>query len=139
MATETWLEGTRAAVSITLNGVANNGGAISGTALNGAGYLYARFQLDAAWAAAPSANQSIEMYFVQQTDGTDYEDGSATVTPEVPAWVFSTRAATPLQRITPPLPIPPDAFHVVIVNKSGAAFDAAGNSLAWQPLTPQSA
>lgn len=138
MAVETWREGTRAAVTITLNSLANNGSAI-GSALDGGGDLYARFELVLATGSNMGATGTVELYFIQQTDGSTDEDGSTTgpVLPERPAWVFQTRAATSLRRITPPIPIPPDSFKPMVVQRSGQALSGSGNSLAWQPLTPQ--
>jgi hypothetical protein len=136
MATVTLIEGTRAAPTFTgLSTLASAASAIS-AAVNSAGYLYARCDLSMTWGSAPAADLPVELWIVQQADGTNYEDGTAAGTPVVSQWLahtFSTRAATTVIRVSPILPIPPDDFKWLIVNKSGAAFTAA--TFNWQPMT----
>lgn len=138
MASVTLLKGTRAAPTFTgLATLASAASALS-AAVSPGGYLYARCDLSLTWGAAPAADLPVELWIVQQADGSTYEDGTAAGTPVVTQWLaysFSTRAATPLYRVSPLVPIPPDSFKWLIVNKSGAAFTAA--TFNWQPITEQ--
>lgn len=136
MADVTLIKGTRAAPTFTgLSTLASAASALSAV-VNGAGYLYARCDLSLTWGSAPAADLPIELWIVQQADGATYEDGTGAVTPIVSQWLahsFTTRAATPLYRVSPIIPIPPDDFKWLIVNKSLAAFTAA--TFNWQPMT----
>lgn len=145
MATVTLVAGTRAAITVTgLGTLASTAGVLS-NAITGAGYLYANFDLYMNWGSAPAADLPVELWFVQQADGTNYEDATgatpAVIMPQWLAYTFLTRAATTTYRVSAIVPIPPGSFKVYVVNKSGAAFTAGAGgtatALSWTPMTEQ--
>jgi hypothetical protein len=115
--------------SATTANLTNTSGVITGTAVDNDTELdqVGRFFLAVpTFASAPAASQPIEMYFVQSGggSGTTYEDGSATVFPPIPVWVFASRAATDLKQASPPLVLPDRDFHVIMRNMSGQTMNA---------------
>lgn len=132
----TIIKGTRAAPTFTgLSTLAAGASALSAV-VNGAGYLYARCDLSLLWASAPAADLPSELWIVQQADGATYEDGAANATPIVSQWLahsFLSRATTSVYRVSPIIPIPPDDFKWLIVNKTVQAYIAAAFN--WQPMT----
>lgn len=110
----------------TTAAVANAAGAISSAISNETnGDQVASFELNVpVFAVAPTAGQSVDMFFVQNVDGTNDEDGSATVFPQIPVWSFSTRASASLRQVSPPLLLPPRDFKVIIRNASAQTMNA---------------
>src|SRR5574337_280554 len=72
------------ALSTELNALANGSNTAAGSAINngtGDKAIYADFQFLAGGTFSPVANGSISVWLLRTIDGTNYEDGSATVTP----------------------------------------------------------
>jgi hypothetical protein len=124
-----------------LNSLANGSNALSAAVSNETnGDLAAQFEIACTFASAPSAGQPVELYLVQTVDGTNYEDGASgasAATPPVPAWVFSSRAATTLRQISPLLPLPPRDFKILLKNGSGQAMTASGHTLKMYAVSEQ--
>ena len=85
---------------------------------------YADFELKVRLQVAPTAGDVVSLWFVQASDGTNYEDGSDTVTPQKPPdVVFPLRAVTTQQQITRKhILLPATKLKPLIVNDSGQAF-----------------
>jgi hypothetical protein len=136
MADLTIIKGARAAPAFAgLSTLASAASALSAI-VNPAGYAYARCDLSLTWAVAPAADLPTELWIVQQADGATFEDGTANTTPVLPQWLahsFTTRAATTVYRVSPIIPIPPDDFKFLIVNKTLQAYIAAAFN--WTPMT----
>lgn len=141
--TQNWVRGTAdTALSTELNSLANNSNAIkaSALALTTANYVLAEAELVVTFGSTPTANTSVSVWFLREIDGTNYEDGSASVTPpRNPDVVIPIRATTNAQRIIKQCILPPGNFKPLIRNDgTGQAFAATGNTLKIRPLTLQS-
>jgi len=133
---ETW-------ISSEVNSLANNAGQ-SGSVITSDGLLYADLELYVTFGVSPTANSLVEVYFVRRIDGTNWEDftpGSSAVGP-ANGYVggFPVAATTNAQRIMlPRVELPPLDFQVMVINKTGQAFAASGNTLKARRYSEQAA
>jgi hypothetical protein len=127
-------------LSTELNSLADANGALSAAVTVNNDWDYMQFELDCGFGAAPTADQAIEIWIVQEdSSGTPgYEDGAGGATPVTSEWlahVFRTRAATSLKRITGLLAKPPQGasttpgYKVLLVQKTAQTMSASGNTL----------
>ena len=91
---------------------------------------------------APDAGAVMELYCVgQELDGTGWEDGEDGSNDPPAAnlvGVFNIRAVTAAQtHIIRQVPIPPSKFKYVIINRTGQALNASGNTLRRVPYRYQ--
>lgn len=122
-----------------LNSLANNARAISsdlgGDATDAP--LYGDFELVVTFGTNPTVDTTIDLYLVRAADGSNYEDGDASVRPSPDAFAgsFPVRAVTSAQRIViRDVPMPPGFYKTVIHNNgTGQAFAASGNTLKVRP------
>lgn len=139
--TTKWLRGTIATLlSAGLNSLANNGLALSSAFDNGTALdLQGELELVVTYGSAPTANTGCAVWLLRNVDGTNYEDGSDSVTPaRAPDLVFPLRAVTTGQRIILPVTIPPGSWKALLKNDgTGQAMAASGNTLKLRPLTYQ--
>lgn len=130
---ETW-------ISTDLNSLANNAGEVPGGAsatyidADAYGQLYADLELVVTFGVAPTASTLVELYFIRRIDGTNPEDytrgASAAGPPNGFEGGFPVRAVTSAQRIIlPKVQLPPLDFIPILINKTGQAFAASGNTL----------
>lgn len=147
MATEKYLLGsTTTVLSTGLNSLANNGNAISSAYNNivaggaGDGYTLCDVELLVTYGSAPTASTAVALWFIGSADGTNYEDGDASITPaRIPDAIFPLRAVTTAQRIIRRLFLPWGLFKVLIKNDgTGQAMAASGNTVVIRPVTSQS-
>ena len=124
------------ALSTDLNSLANGSRAISAGVANGTELdLYGDLELVVQYGTAPSAGTKIaEVYLLPTVDGTNYPEGSASLTPQKALLVatFESRnpSTTAVERlVVPGIPLPPRAFKLLLVNTSGQAYAASGNTL----------
>ena len=127
-----------------LNSLANNTGVLSsvgGTSgvFTSTGYLTADVQLEVTFGTAPTANTTVAIWFLKILDGTNFEDGSSSVTPtRPPDVIFAVRAVTTLQRITKRAQIPAGNFKVLALNNgTGQAMASSSNTVKYLPITNQ--
>lgn len=147
MAVEKYKLGTIATLlSTELNSLANNTNAISSTSYNNAqgggggdGYTEALLELFLNYSVAPTANTGFSIWFLTRPDGTNFEDGGASVTPaRTPNVVVPVRAVTGNQRIVRRVMIPPGVFHTLIRNNgTGQTIASSGNTVKLLPFTPE--
>jgi hypothetical protein len=139
MAAQTYLAGSIASLLTTgLNSLANNA-LVAGSAYTGGGdYLLAELELVVTFGTGPTVG-GVSVWFLRAPDGTNYEDGSSSVTPARNAdVVFPLRAVTSAQRITRRVLVPPGTWTPLLKNDGTAvAFAASGNTLKVLPLTFQ--
>lgn len=141
MATDKLIRGTLASCLTTeLNSLADNSLAIGSaiTVTSGeAGYRGAEAELSVTFASAPTANTACLVWFLREMDGTNYEDGSASITPTRPPDVrFHLRAVTTAQRIILLAELPIGTFKALLKNDAtGRAFPASGSTLKVRPFT----
>lgn len=122
-----------------LNSLANGSRALS-AAITTNREQYADFELVATFGSAPAADSPVYLYFLKQVDGTNYEDGGTSLTPSAPPDViFTVRAVTTAQReIRNRVVLPNGTFEVLLVNASGQAMAASGNTVKWVTYNDES-
>ena len=126
-----------------LNSLANNTNALqSGTYSNtqggtGDGYTLCDLELVCSFSVAPTANTGISVWFLSTIDGSNFEDGSSSVTPgRLPDCVFPVRAVTGTQRITRRVLLPWGTLKALARNDgTGQSLGASGQSLTVRPVT----
>jgi hypothetical protein len=139
-----WDAGDYSSVATTtLNSLANNGQAISDEIDNSWDlYLFDDVELHTeTFGSAPSSGAVVELYAIlADLDGTGYEDGESVVPPASNlVGVFNIRAVTNAQtHVLRHVPIPPSKFKYAVINKTGQAFAASGNTLRRRPYSYQS-
>ncbi len=141
--TQKWSRGTADTVmSSELNSLANNSNAVkaSAVALSTTGYIMAEAELVVTFGSTPTANTAVSVWFLREIDGSNYEDGTASVTPSRnPDLVLPIRATTNAQRIIKQCVLPAGDFKPLVRNEgTGQAFASTGNTLKLRPVTLQS-
>jgi hypothetical protein len=129
-------------LSTGLNSLANNAQAISAAFDNtqgqtGDGYTLCDLELVVTYGGAPTANTGVSVWLVGSQDGSNYEDGDASVTPaRLPDVVFPLRAVTTAQRVIRRVWLPWGLVKAVLRNDgTGQAMAASGNTLKIRPVT----
>ncbi len=124
-----------------VSSVGGTSGLFNNTAGGGGmgGYTRGRFELEI---AAPGgtlvAGTSAYVWFLGTVDGTNYEDGSATVIPARPADVIiPVRAVSTTQRIIVVADLPPGNWYVVLGQNTGQTWGSTLNTLKVLPITNQ--
>jgi hypothetical protein len=140
MATSKWIVGTLSSILTSeLNSLANDAGVISAVLPNTLLDTYADFELVCTHGVAPVADRTWDLYAVRQLDGTNYEDATA-ARPPANGFLgsFVLDAVTSVQRkVLPGIMLPPFAFKLLIVNKSGQAAAASANTLKMETYNMQ--
>lgn len=127
-------------LSTGLNSMANNALVLSSEyTASQTGYLYAMMELYiSGMGGTPTANTSFDFWFLSKNDGTNYEDGSASVTPaRAPDGWFNIRAVSTAQRLFYRAAIPPSGTFKILIrnNATGQALAASGNTLKLRLFT----
>lgn len=141
--TQKWARGTAdTLLSTELNSVNNNSNAIksSSVTLTTESYVLAEVELRVQFGGTPTANTAVSVWFLREVDGTNFEDGSVSITPaRNPDVVIPVRATSNVQRIIKSCILPAGSFIPLIRNDgTGQSFAASGNTLKVRPLTLQS-
>jgi hypothetical protein len=135
------IRGTATTVLSTgLNSLANNALVASSAitlSTGEPGYQRCEAEIVVTYGTAPTANTACVVWLLREVDGTNYEDGSSTVTPSRnPDLVFPLRAVTTAQRIVVTGDLPPGSFVALLRNDgTGQAMAASGNTLKLRPVT----
>lgn len=129
-------------LSTEMNSLGNNSNAVHASSVTNTntGYLDGELELQVSFPVAPTANTPVYVWFLREIDGTNFEDGSASVTPtRPPDAIFTVRAVTTAQRITQPVyDIPPGNIRTLARNSgTGQSFASSGNILTLRPKTYQ--
>lgn len=144
--TEKWLLGSQTTLASTgLNSLANNSLAAGSVYDNtvgaggGDGYILCDLELVATFGTAPTAGTAVSVWFLLSQDGTNYEDGSSSVTPaRSPDCVLPVRAVTTAQRVVRRAWLPWGKITPLLKNDgTGQAFAASGNTLKIRNVTAQ--
>lgn len=97
-------------------------------------YLFDDLELTVTYGTNPSVGATVDVYLIVALDGTNYEDG-ASGAPGTPAPVtsliasFPIKANTSLQRVTiRNVILPPGLFKYLLLNNTGQAMAASGNT-----------
>lgn len=110
-------------------------------------YLFGLFELNVTFGTAPTAGTLVSVYIIPAPDGTNYDDGSASVAPPTTSFVggFPVRAVTTAQKImlrtgfAQLIPLPPTKLKVIVQNDTNQAFPATGSTVKMVPYRYQSA
>ena len=129
-------------LSTEMNSLANNSNAVHASSVTNTntGYLDGELEMQVTFPVAPTANTPVYVWFLREIDGTNFEDGSASVTPtRPPDAIFTVRAVTTAQRMVQPVyDIPPGNIRTLARNAgTGQAFASSGNILTLRPKTYQ--
>jgi hypothetical protein len=119
-------------LSTGLNSLANAARVVSSDVDNATGlYLYADFECNFA-SAAFAAGAYVSLYLLESIDGTNYEDGSSSVTPTAQCLIANIpfRNATAAQIHTVRgIVLPPTHFEIELINNCGVTLASSGNTL----------
>lgn len=121
-------------LSTELNSLANGSRSAAGTELDNATNRdeLAIAELQVTFGSAPSSGGFVSLYAITAPDGTNYEDGSASVDPGAHRWLCNipVRNVTTAQRLRSlPFQIDPFKTKFILLNSSGQAFPASGSTL----------
>lgn len=142
--TAKYLRGTNTSIFTTeLNSMANNALVIS-SAITFSETLYTMCEVEfltgAAFGTAPTANTGMSIWFLRESDGTNYEDGGTSLTPARPpdCVLPLENQNSSAQRLIREAKLPPGAPKILIKNDgSGQALPSSGNTLKIRPFTFQ--
>lgn len=136
MATENWSASTSRGNLLTtqLNALANGSYSAVGTELDNATNKdrFAVAVLTCTWGSAPTLNATVELYAVCAVDGTNYEDGSASLRYPYDAFcgVFQCYNNTSAQiLVTRPFELRPFKTKFAVYNGSGQNMPASGTTV----------
>ena len=123
------------ALSTGLDGLANDGLAISSAIDNSTNKdLFIDIEVYLASVdLTSSTNPSIRIWLIARTDGTNFEDGGASVEPiRAPDAIIPLRDVNAAQRVFARMAMAtPDQFKILVQNKAGAALAASGNTVKY--------
>jgi hypothetical protein len=127
-------------LSTELNSLANNANAVhaSSVTISSAGFLRCELELLVTFGTAPTANTTVNVWLLHELDGSNFEDGSGSITPlRVPDAFFALRAVTTAQRIIFVAELPPGTTIRPLLRNDGTgqAMASSGNTLKIRPLT----
>ena len=136
-------------LSTELNSLANGSSTAAGAtfdnSLTANLFLFALFELNVTFGTAPTAASLINLYILPAPDGTNFDDGSASIVPPNTSYVggFPLRAVTTAQKVNlagGPLllvSLPPVPIKLLAINNSGQAFPASGSTIKMVPYRYQ--
>jgi hypothetical protein len=103
------------------------------------GFVQGIFELSlAAPGGTLTAGTAAYVWFLNEVDGTHFEDGSASVIPvRRPDVIIPLRASSAAQRVDVVGYLAPNTWYVVLAHNTGQTWNAAGNTLKVMPLTNQ--
>ena len=128
-------ESGSAIIGTEANALADNARTAVGTEYANATNLnqYGWAELEVTFASSPTDDvPHCKLYMVRKVDGTNYEDGSASVVPSPDALVAAmhVQASTSAQRIVVgPFLLPPHDVKFLLENQTGVAFPATGSTV----------
>lgn len=119
-------------ITTGLDGLANGSRAVSGAVDNATDlYLYGDFECNFASANFPAGGY-VSLYILEAIDGTNYEDGSTSITPTAQALIanvpFRTANAAQIHTVRG-IVLPPAKFKIELINNTGVALAANTNIL----------
>jgi hypothetical protein len=103
-------------------------------------YLLEDLELTVTFGSSPTDKAPVEVYLLPSIDGTNYADGSSSVTPARSLFVgsFLVRNTTSAQRLLlRGVPLPPGKYKYMVKNGTGQAFPASGSVIKRIPYNHQ--
>lgn len=137
--TNGYISAAQTLLDTQLNALATATMCAAGTAIdNSAGdkAIWADFEFLAGGTFTPLANGYISVWFLRTLNGgTNYEDGSASITPpRKPDLIIPVRAGTTItpRAGRPMIVLPPGQFEGIAMNNTGATLPATGNTIKFR-------
>jgi hypothetical protein len=132
-------------MSTELNSLGDQAQAVASSAYDNSTGLYLFADVEwkhAALGYTPNAGSVIELYLIRVllAGGGTYEDGDNSIAPPASnlVGVFNIRSSTAAQvHILRAIPIPPDQYKWLVINRTGGALASSGNTLRQKPLRYQ--
>jgi len=124
-------------LSTEMNALSTNTNTVVGSAYSSSGnYLFAEVEVSLTLASTVAPNFAALLWLLRAPDGTNYEDGSNTITPARCADVlWPMRSGSTTQRMTKRIVLPPGTFIPLFRNECGAALTASGHTVKILPFT----
>lgn len=137
-------ESIATAIDTGANSLADDGRAVSAAIDNATGkYPYMDVEISlAAQSSARSAGAYVELHVLVSLDGTNYAYGDGSTEPGQTSWVgnVSLDASTSARRaILSGVQIPPLSFKLLVINRTGQALAASGNTVKYRRYGVESA
>lgn len=127
---------TSTILTTELNSLGDGANKLSSAISNdAAGELYLYMDIEiyvATQASARAADARVDVYILEELDGSNYTYGGDSDDPPDNAWVgaFIFDAATTARyNHLRGIPLPPTDFKILIINETGQAFASSGNTL----------
>ena len=105
-------------------------------------YVEGLFELLVTFGTGPTAGETVDLYLVPASDGTNYADGSSSVVSDNHfIGSFVVRSVTSAQRIVlrEIVKLPPLKFKVHVKNNTSQSMASSGNTVKMVPIRYQSA
>lgn len=128
---------TIAIPTASMDALANGSNAIGTSAIVNTSALRNRYiEIDAYLASIDLSSQTtlaLYVWLLELVDGTNYEDGSASISPaRRPDIIIPVRAVNGAQRVRRSCLIRPGQYMALIGNRTGAALASSGNTLYYR-------
>lgn len=139
--TQKWVAPENIATALTteLNSLADGSLSSLSAAIDNATDLYQYMALELTLASLnPTGVPYVEVYLFKSVDGTNYEDGSASLTQCLAAIIPVTTGSSAKESYMANIVIPPLKFKLAAKNATNVAFAAANNILSYRRYNEQS-
>ena len=123
-----------------LTGLTTGTGVVSSGSISNNKDQYAHFELKLYATGAFASGDRFDVYFLVAANGTDFEDGGASVTPARAAdLIIPVRAVTDTtQRINiKHVPLPPGTFNTLLINQASDPLSTGTSVLSYFPYNEQ--
>ena len=123
-----------------LSGLTTGTGVVSTASISNNKDQYAHFELQVTATGAFATGDRFDVYFLVAVDGTNFEDGSASITPaRAPDLIIPVRAVTNTsQRINMKhTPLPQGTFNTLIINQASDPISTGSSVLSYFPYNEQ--
>jgi hypothetical protein len=131
---------TTVVTSGQLSGLTTGTGVVSTASISNNKDQYAHFELQVTATGAFASGDRFDIYFLVAPDGTNFEDGGASVTPARAAdLIIPVRAVTNTsQRINiKHVPLPQGTFNTLIINQASDPISTGSSILSYFPYNEQ--
>lgn len=123
-----------------LSGLTTGTGVLSTISISNNKDQYAHFELQVTATGALASGDRFDVYFLVAADATNFEDGSASITPaRSPDLIIPVRAVTNTsQRVNMKhTPLPQGTFNTLIINQASKPISTGTNILSYFPYNEQ--
>jgi hypothetical protein len=135
MSTSKPLYGTKTAITISLNSLANGSIAVS-SVIDNSTTLYEDFLIEVVISGTVASNAFCEVRLLPSADGTNF----ATWANGISLGIVDLSSSSPQTAhfpVTGVLYKAPEYFEIAVINNTGAALSSSGNSASYQGINTQ--